>query len=75
MDGSREACERKVNAAVERETVECFWLGAAKVIDVFYHQSIGECEGAGREAGREGGVRPLFGLHIQTRTSQFPDLI
>lgn len=67
MDGSRDACERKVNAAVERETAECFWLGAAKVIDVFCHQSIGACEGAGRQGG--GSTASVWSAHTNTHKS------
>lgn len=60
MDGSREARERNVNAAIERETVKCFCTGAMKVIEAFYRhrggrreevcvQYIGACGGGGRE--------------------------
>lgn len=48
-------------------TAECFWLGAAKVIDVFYHQSIGACEGAGRQGG--GRMASVWPAHTNTHKS------
>lgn len=70
MDRSREARERKVSAAGLRETVEPFWTGVVKVIDVLYHHKGGLC--AMHRSMWGGGVLPegsMLWSHTNTHTN------